>query len=74
MVALVHHDALDGSPLGSVAAKNSCWYGCLKFIVYKIITVNRVEGGAPTKLDLVGGLDLAPCECIAWRLWGFHTE
>lgn len=57
--------ALDGSP-GYAPTRNSRWYDRLEFVVYDETTEEGVEGAAPVKLDLVGGLDLAPGERVAW--------
>ena len=38
------------------------------------IMVGEVEGGESTKLYIMGGLDLAPYESVAWKLWGSHIE
>ena len=58
------HRVLDEYP-GSVG-RDSRVYDRLKFIDYNKPAVDGVEGASPVKLYLVGGLDLAPDERIAW--------
>ena len=45
------------------------WYDHLEFITCNIIIVDGVEG-----VDLMGGLDLACCKHVVWRLWRVLTE
>jgi hypothetical protein len=58
------HSALDGCP--TPVARNLRWYNHLKFVVYDKITEDGTEDFPPVKLDLVGGLYLAPGDCVAW--------
>ena len=49
------------------AGKDPRFYDRLKFIVYDKPTVDGVDGAAPVRPDLVGGLDLKSGDCVAWR-------
>ena len=66
------HSALRGST--SAAAKDPRFYDRLKFIVYDKNTEDGVDGAAPVKPDLVGGLDLKPDERVAWSPRDAHVK
>jgi len=59
------HLALD-SDCAAASDSRPRFYDRLNFIVYDKITVDGVDGAAQVKPDLVGGLDLAPDERVAW--------
>ncbi|KAF9649200.1 hypothetical protein BDM02DRAFT_3142988 [Thelephora ganbajun] len=61
----VCHNTLNDSS-GSAAARDSRWYGRLKFM-------DRIDV-APVKPDLVGGLDLEPGECVVWSPQDSRTK
>ena len=69
-IATFLNDCVDvcHSALGAAAAEDSRprFYDRLKFIMYDKPTVDGVEGSAPIKPDLVGGIDLEPGERVAW--------
>ena len=62
--------------LSAVATEDSRprFYDRLKFITYNMTTVDGVEGAAPVKPDLVGGLDLKPRERVSWSPQDSHTK
>ena len=62
----VCNGALRGSESAAAKDPHRSLYDRLKFIVYDETTEDGVEGAAPVKLDLVGGLDLVSNERVAW--------
>ena len=59
------HGALDKHH--GFVKRSSRFYDRLKFIIHDKPTHDGVEGASPVKPDLVGGLDLASDEHIAWN-------
>ena len=68
------NDALRGSESAASEDSRYSLYDRLKFIIYDKTTEDGVEGAAPVKLDLVGGLDLVPDERIAWSPKNLSTK
>ena len=62
----VCNGALRGSESAAAKDPRRSLYDRLKFMVYDETTEDGVEGAAPVKLDLVGGLDLVSNERVAW--------
>ena len=60
------HDALRTSKSAAAKVTHSCFYDLLKFITYNKTTEDSVDGAARVKPDLVGGMDLAPGDRVAW--------
>ena len=66
------HQAL--RPSKSATGTDSRFYDRLKFIVYDRTTEDGVDGAAPVKPDLAGGLDLGPDDRVAWSPKDAHIK
>jgi len=62
----VCRDALRDSKSAAPIDPHPLFYDLLNFIVYNKITADGVKGASPVRPDLVGGLNLAPDDLLAW--------
>ena len=62
----VCRDALGNSKSAAPIDPHPLFYDLLNFIVYDKITADGVKDASPVRPDLVGGLNLAPDDLLAW--------
>ena len=70
----VCNGALDGSTFTATRDSRPRLHGRLKFITCDEPTEGGVEGAAPVKPDLVGGLELTSGERVAWSPHDHRTK